>query len=335
MKNKIKKKIWEKIVKHFRPTFFYFFLYKSYWHFLLKKRISTAQNSNYFAAYPNVGAGIGHQLANWIAGYWFAKKFSLNFAHVSFPNNEWEFFLGFGENEIKVDSLTANKEYKKILLPLFDEDKKREVDLIQNIINSYSLQKIVFIAEQDQFYRDQFGNIQELKKKFYLSSARKYDHLIYSKDNFNIAIHIRRGDISVGQVNHNSNLLMRWQSNDYFIKLLKDIIKCLNVSKPIKIFLFSQGVRTDFLEFEEFENIEFLLEMKPIDCFLHMIFADLLVTSKSSFSYKPALLSNGVKIVPKDFWHGYPKGKDWILVDESGYFNGDYLKRAIENLYVN
>jgi hypothetical protein len=48
--------------------------------------------------------------------------------------------------------------------------------------------------------------------------------------------------------------------------------------------------------------------------------ADLLITSKSSFSYKPALLSKGLKVCPKDFWHGYPDTSDWILVDEKGSF---------------
>lgn len=56
--------------------------------------------------------------------------------------------------------------------------------------------------------------------------------------------------------------------------------------------------------------------------FLHMVNADLLITSKSSFSYKPALLSNGIKVCPSDFWHDYPKKKDFLLVDNKG----DFLK---------
>ena len=31
-------------------------------------------DNQYFAAIPNRGAGIGHQLANWIAGYWFDQS---------------------------------------------------------------------------------------------------------------------------------------------------------------------------------------------------------------------------------------------------------------------
>ena len=66
--------------------------------------------------------------------------------------------------------------------------------------------------------------------------------------------------------------------------------------------------------------------MNAQDSFLHMVNADMLITSKSSFSYKPALLSNGVKISPRNFWHGYPNTKDWILVDDNGQFDTSQLK---------
>jgi hypothetical protein len=58
--------------------------------------------------------------------------------------------------------------------------------------------------------------------------------------------------------------------------------------------------------------------MDAQNCFLHMIYADLFITSKSSFSYKSALISNGIKVCPKEFWHGYPKAKDWILSENDG-----------------
>ena len=58
--------------------------------------------------------------------------------------------------------------------------------------------------------------------------------------------------------------------------------------------------------------------MNAQESFLHFAYADLLITSKSSFSYKPALLNNGIKVCPKNFWHGYPTSKDWILVENDG-----------------
>lgn len=53
-----------------------FLPYLSYWHIKITPMLYNTDNQ-YFAAIPNRGAGIGHQLANWIAGYWFARIFEL------------------------------------------------------------------------------------------------------------------------------------------------------------------------------------------------------------------------------------------------------------------
>lgn len=319
--DKAKRKLWGKFVMKLYRNEIYKFLYKSYWHSLFSNNVNVDLTSLYFTARPNPGAGIGHQMANWIAGYWFSKQFNLKFAHIPFSNNSWDTFLGFGDDEITMAELVQSQGYKKIRLPLFDEYNNHEVGLIKNIINSYQSQKVVFITEQDQFYRDQFGNINELKKKYYSAKSRKEDKIIYSKENFNIAIHVRRGDITIGQLNKNPNLLLRWQDNEYFTKVLENVIKNINSLKPIKIFLFSQGDKSAFSDFDKFENLEYCLEMGAKDSFLHMVYADLLITSKSSFSYKPALLSNGIKVVPQEFWHGYPKTNDWIIVDNKHKLN--------------
>jgi len=321
---KAKKKLRREVVSFFRKTSFYPKIYKSYWFYYFSDKRNKETGENYYAAIPNPGAGIGHQMANWIAGYWFAREFGLKFAHIPFSNSKWESFLGFGEAEVSVIDL-KKKGYKIVHLPLFDELNETEVALNKNIIDSYSAQNVVFVAEQDQFYSDQFGVMDDIKKKFYAAAERKNDKLIYSKDFFNIAIHVRRGDIVIGQENKNPNLLMRWQGNDYFEKVLREAVDNIKTNKPIAIYLFSQGEIKDFPEFNEFSNLHFCLDMNAQDSFLHMVNADLLITSKSSFSYKPALLSKGVKICPEDFWHGYPNHEDFILADSFGDFEIERL----------
>lgn len=313
---KVINKIRSKIIFFTREKSIYPYLYQSYWHYKFSKIKVLNRTTNYYAAIPNPGAGIGHQMANWIAGYWFAQQFGLQFAHIAFSNSDWENFLGFGQNETAVSELISIG-YKKIRLPLFDEFNEQEVALQKKIISSYTGRKIVFVAEQDQFYKDQFGVMQAIKEKFYNAPTRIKDKLIFDDMFFNIAIHVRRGDIVIGQENQNPNLLMRFQGNDYFEKVLRETIDTIKTEKPIAIYLFSQGEKNEFLEFEVFENLHYCLDMNAQDSFLHMVNADLLITSKSSFSYKPALLSNGIKICPKDFWHGYPDTEDWILVDNN------------------
>lgn len=323
---KVKKKLWADLVRHTRNTSIYPYLYRSHWHHLLHKK-SDINDSCYYSARPNPGAGIGHQMANWIAGYWYARQFGLKFAHLPFSTDKWENFLGFGESEVKVAEL-KKKGYKIRRLPLFSAKVPKEIKLNKDIIASYSGQKVVFIAEQDQFYMEQFGVMEDIKKKFYSAPARRNDKLIYSKENFNIAIHVRRGDIMANP--SNPNLAMRYLSNDYFEKVLKQVTNTLKEDKPVHIYFFSQGQPDDYQEFNQFENLHWCLDMGAQDSFLHMVYADLLITSKSSFSYKPTLLNKGIKVCPRNFWHGYPDTKDWILVENNGSFDTSLLNQTNE-----
>jgi len=323
---KIINRIWGIIVKNTKDFFLFPYLYKSYWNFLFKKQHSKNIFINYYSAQPNPGAGIGHQMANWIAGFWYAKQFGLNYAYSNFSNNKWDDFLGFGIGEIKVSDLKKNG-YKIVKLPLFDEFNFKEIKIQKKIISSYLNNKVVFISEIDQGYKDQFGVIDTIKHKFYSSPSRKFDYLIYDTNNYNIAIHIRRGDIVIGKQNNESNILLRWQDNNYFLNVLENVLNSINTCKPIHIYIFSQGVESDYKAFLKFSNVNFCLNMNEQSSFLHMVFSDLLITSKSSFSYKPALLNNGIKVCPKEFWHGYPNTNDWIMADESG-------ELLIENLIL-
>lgn len=316
--DKVKRKLWEIVVAHTRNKSYYPYIYRSYWHYLFHKNVTDKNTTCYYAARPNPGAGIGHQMANWIAGLWYAKQFGLKFAHLPFSTPQWEEFLGFGVGEIKVQEL-KKQGYKTRKLPLFNEKNATEMELNRKIIQSYAGEKVVFIAEQDQFYRDQYGVMDELKRKFYQAPARKKDHLIYSSENFNIAIHVRRGDIMADPTN--PNLVMRYLSNDYFEKVLRQVLDNIHTTKPIHIYFFSQGKPEDYPEFSQFPNLHWCLDMNAQDSFLHFVYADLLITSKSSFSYKPALLNNGVKVCPRNFWHGYTDSKDWILCENDGTMN--------------
>lgn len=313
--DKIKRKVWAKIVATFRDKSYYPFIYQSYWHYLFHKTNLSPNTTCYYAARPNPGAGIGHQMANWIAGLWYSRQFGLKFAHLPFSTPQWENFLGFGINEKTVKEL-IKKGYKTRKLPLFNEKSPEEIELIQNIIQSYSGRKVVFIAEQDQFYESQYGVMNDLKKKFYQAPARKNDHLIYSPYNFNIAIHVRRGDIMADP--NNPNLTMRYLSNDYFEKVLKQVTENIQTPKPVHIYFFSQGKPEDYSEFALYPNLHWCLDMNAQDTFLHFVYADLLITSKSSFSYKSALLNNNIKVCPRNFWHNYPPTKDWILCENDG-----------------
>lgn len=314
--DKILERLYSKLKKLFGVI-----VYPSYWYYRFHGAVDEVDSSNfYFAARPNPGAGIGHQMANWIAGYWYAKQFGLKFAHISFSTEKWERFLGFGEGEVSVMDL-KQQGWKVCRIPLFIEKQPETIQLIRWIMSSYSGKKVVFMAEQDQFYRDQYGVMADLREKFYSAPSRNDDYLIYSKDHFNIAIHVRRGDIMADP--NNPNFQMRILSNNYFEKVLNQVYAfySINQDRPIHIYFFSQGKPEDYPEFVGYDNLHWCLDMSAQDSFLHMVYADVLITSKSSFSYKPALLNKGIKICPEKFWHGYPDTKDWVMVDNEGNFD--------------
>lgn len=282
----------------------------------------------YLTQIPNEGAGIGHQISNYNSGLHYATFFGLKHAYVNFKNKDWDKFLGFGENEVTLDSL-RKKGYKVRRLPYYGCEQ--EYNMIREIIRSYSGEKVVFLNELDQFYREQYGVCDHLKRKFNSAEARKTDEIIYDKEKINLAIHVRRGDIGSAASSSNSNISMRWLDNNYYENVLDNVINrikededfrdlCGKQNKDIDIYIFSQGNKEDFKSFDRFGNVHFCLDMEEKKSFLHMVRADILITSRSSFSYKPALISEGIKICPPGFWHDYPDDPKWIKADETGYF---------------
>ena len=298
----------------------YPYLYGSYWHMKMMKKPPKKRYHNYFAARPNPGAGIGHQMANWIAGYWFAYLFGLGFAHIPFSDSRvpytsssWEEFLGFGQGEVTVEELVKRQGYKAVHIPLFDEKRENELEMIRRIIRSYEDRKIVFLAEQDQFYEAQYEVMDALQKKFYTALVER-GRLLYERDEgIHIALHIRRGDVT--ENSSNFNIRMRWLDFRYYENILIQLLECLQ-GREAYIYIFSQGNEDEFTPFSFFPNVRFCLDMNTQDTFWHLTQADILIISKSSFSYKPALLSSGVIIAPEQFWHGYPESDRWIVVDE-------------------
>jgi hypothetical protein len=325
---KFKRKIKTLALNKIQNTPFRNIFYLSYWHYKFSEdSLSSIQikQTQYMCLQPNYGAGIGHQLANWNAGLYFAGYYNLKFANSPFSSSEWDSFLGFGEGEAQVDDL-KKKKYKIVKLPRFDSENNNEISLIGKIINSYKAENILFSLESDQGYMRQFETAKILQNKFFSAKARDDDKLIYSATDFNIAIHIRRGDI-VGVKDDGSSLWeTRWLDNQYYVNILKQVLTTIKSGKrKVEVYLFSQGKQSDFKEFEQFDNVNYCFDFNAINTFLHMCFADLLISSKSSFSYKPALISKGIKISPGVFWHGYPKTNDYILADNQGNFNVEQL----------
>lgn len=267
----------------------------------------------YLLEEPNIGAGIGHQLGNYIAGYHYSKVFKVRHAYSPFTDSEWDDFFGFGEGQDHVDDL-LKQGYKIHMIPFIDEENNYAV--IKNIIDSYEGKKVILKTELDQFYQKQYDAAPHIKEKFEKAKSRAGEKLIYNSDEISVAVHIRRGDINVGQVTGEATLTKRWLDLNYYEKALSYMQENIKLDKPVHIYIFSQD-NDDYSRFEKFGKVTVCIDMPARDSFLHMVRADILVMGKSSFSYKPALLSDGIRICPSGFWHEYPQNEKWIVIDSN------------------
>lgn len=305
-------------------------LYPSYIHAKqYMKKQEKKEGIVYYTQIPHDGAGIGHKISNTNSGIFYAKMLNVEYVYPGLDDQKWDDFLGFGEGIIKLSEL-KKKGYKIVRIPFFDE--KINLPIIEKIVESYRGEKVILLADVDQFYQRQYDVIPYIKDKFEHASSRKNDSLIYNPDHINIAVHIRRGDIVVGQTTGEATLTKRWLTTEYFENIVKDLSDAYNgednrfsnvpklldskKGKAVDFYLFSQGDPSEYKAFEKYGNIHYCFDMPAMESFLHMVRSDILVTSKSSFSYKPALLADGVRICPKHFWHGYPDDEKWIVVDD-------------------
>ena len=92
-------------------------------------------------------------------------------------------------------------------------------------------------------------------------------------------------------------------------------------------FRFSTGKPEEFESFKQYGDVRICSDLDEYASFVHLVYADLLVTSKSSFSYKPALMSKGIKVCPDGFWHGYPERPDWFIVGADGKLSEEQIER--------
>ncbi|MBQ8261301.1 MAG: hypothetical protein IJZ00_03345 [Lachnospiraceae bacterium] len=316
LSNKIYRKIHWLVFDKLKPGKWVRIFYKSYRHRKKGFPEGADRRTVYITQIPNEGAGIGHQMANFNGGYHYSQLFNVPFAYPAFSDKKWEEFLGFGENEISVKEL-KKQGYKIRKLPYFKETKD-DVAMVNRIIDSYAGQKIVLSVELDQFYKKQYDVIPYIKEKFENATARRNDKVLYNEEDLNVAIHIRRGDIVVGRETGEETLTKRWISLDYY----ENVVKCLKekYKKEMTLYIFSQGEKEEYSVFEKYGKVIYCLDMDAMQSFLHMVRADILVISKSSFSYKPALLADGIRVCPPDFWHDYPEDEKWIVASEEGIF---------------
>lgn len=134
--------------------------------------------------------------------------------------------------------------------------------------------------------------IQSLRDKFLLAEK------IPTHRGLSAAVHIRRGDVK-------ANNQMRYIPNAYYV----EVIKKIQQTGSIEVSIFSETESSE--SFDEFRKLgcKLFLDADLIFTWKEMIFSDILVMSKGSFAYVPAIYNSNFVIYypawyPKlDHWH--------------------------------
>jgi len=126
----------------------------------------------------------------------------------------------------------------------------------------------------------------------------------YNTEYTNIAVHIRRPNIHDNRINGADT------KDEYYINIINTIRKQHHNDKLL-FHIYSQGDSVEFEKKYTGDDMVFHINECLFKSFTGLVFADIFVTSASSFSYSAALLSNGI-IYFQSFWH--KPYKNWIVL---------------------
>lgn len=132
----------------------------------------------------------------------------------------------------------------------------------------------------------------------------------YFYDNINISLHIRTAnpnDIPAEIVSVYREKYI-FEKDFYRYKNLVNFLKQNTKDEKVTLHIHSQGFTTNFEEFFELKEDNFDIKLHiddhPVSDIYHMVNADLLVMSNSSFSWLSSLLNSNQKIVRDNFVNG-------------------------------
>jgi hypothetical protein len=140
-----------------------------------------------------------------------------------------------------------------------------------------------------------------IRATFLEKNAQRLRH--YKEGGYNVAIHIRRGDILADY---------RWIEQSVFANLARQI--CRNHPEA-KIHVFSSGknrdgnwttmesITTEDASGSKCASVALHLDELEFDTWTHMVAADAFIMSKSNFGLIPSLLCGGEVYFPSDYWH--------------------------------
>lgn len=136
-----------------------------------------------------------------------------------------------------------------------------------------------------------------LKSRFFENKKNPYDSSF-----FNVAVHIRRPNPHDNRINGTDT------ADDIYLSIIESI-RSKHKDKCIKFHIYSQG-KLEAFDIYKGDDVELYIDAPVETTYDGLIFSDILVLSRSSFSYSAALLTDATVYYLK-FWH--TPSKNWVI----------------------
>jgi hypothetical protein len=253
-------------------------------------------------AYNVCDDGLGAQYLRIIGIITLAKKFNLKYVHnkikkmifISDDNHSDENYLNEIEDYLQISSnfeaVDFNKYDEIICCDVFSEH------VLNIIINNNKNKKVLLLVKiAHVFIENHDIGLYDLTLPFLRSIKKKRELIYFKEDAFNVAIHIRRGDVNLKEYPE------RYVSTEN----IKKIYDFLNKKYTNTNFcIFTEIDENNEREFDIFKNLDIniLSKTDELVTFEHMVNANALVICKSTFSYVPGMYNQN-DVYNINFWH--------------------------------
>ena len=257
----------------------------------------------YYTNEGNQKDGFGAQYQRIVYTILYCKLHKLNFIYTPFTSMEHNYdndkiFIQKKENLINLIN-----HYPIITYEIENNNK----------INILHFNEIRYYIEDNLTYILKSNEINEIRNIFW---SNKNKNNFFNK-NINVAIHIRRPNI------HDIRIDGSDTPDTYYLNIINTIynnnINLLSDNNKLIFNIYSQGDIDSFKLYKEFidnntKNTEIIFNINESieKTFIEMVKSDILVLSRSSFSYVAALLNEGT-IYYQQFWH--KPSNDWIIIN--------------------
>jgi hypothetical protein len=279
--------------------------------------------------------GIGHQFQNWLVGYLLAKRYGLTFVHSPFcgditeqqidiPVKHWEQFLGIGRGFQIEQHLPQN--IKRISLPFVKWDESSWYNVTcdrtewRDIITQYQKEDVLFECAKNQFIGIDWPNMDSTQLRNNYWHTRSSAPIVFDLDRTktNVAIHIRRGDVS-----EKGRYSIRWVPDSIYHNVIGQI---RSVMQNVVFHIYSDGTP---LEMSGFEGDDIVLHLREnvFNTFHHMVCADIFMPGQSAFSVLAGHLCSGIVLARpwSPIWDKFPQNGRFVVVDKEGNLCNDLV----------